>query len=282
MLFYFSLPCQRTPIVFSFKPLGCRRTYISYIKPFQLEILISSIGGILQMQGYTEMFFDLVFGFVALFAITKILGKTQISQITAFDFISAVVLGELVGNALYDDKIGIPQIAFVVFVWGGLMYITEFITQRYKRSRQLLEGNPVIVIYNGKFVRDEMKKNKLDINQLKHMLRAKDVFSIEEVEYAILEMDGTVSVLKKSDFQIPTRKDMKFSPVKTALPVTLISDGEIIYDNLREKNLTEAWLMEQLDKRNYKLKDIFLAEYEKGKDLQLYPIFNRNHKRWDV
>lgn len=247
-----------------------------------MEILSSLTGGILQMQGFTEMFFDLVFGFVALFALTKILGRTQISQITAFDFISAIVLGELIGNALYDDNIGIPQIFFVVVVWGGLMYVTEFITQRYKRSRHLLEGNPVIVIYNGKFVRDEMKKNKLDINQLKHMLRAKDVFSIEEVEYAILEMDGTVSVLKKSDFQIPTRKDMKFSPVKTALPVTLISDGEIIYDNLREKNLTEAWLMEQLDKRNYKLKDIFLAEYEKGKDLQLYPIFNRNHKRWDV
>lgn len=247
-----------------------------------MEILSSLTGGILQMQGFTEMFFDLVFGFVALFALTKILGRTQISQITAFDFISAIILGELIGNALYDDKIGIPQVAFVVFVWGGLMYITEFITQRYKRSRYLLEGSPVIVIYNGKFVRDEMKKNKLDINQLKHMLRAKDVFSIEEVEYAILETDGTVSVLKKSDFQTPTRKDMKFSPEKTALPTTLVSDGEIIYDNLREKNLTEAWLMEELNKQNYKLKDIFLAEYEKGKELQLYPIFNRNHKKWDV
>src|SRR5690625_2253309 len=139
------------------------------------------------MSSYAEMFFDLVFGFFSLFALTKILGKTQISQITAFDFISAIVLGELIGNALFDDKIGIPHIGFVVIVWGGLMYTTEYITQRFKGSRYLLEGSPEIVIYNGKLIRDVMKKNKLDVNQLKHMLRAKDIFSMDQVEYAILE-----------------------------------------------------------------------------------------------
>lgn len=234
------------------------------------------------MQGFPEMFFDLIFGFFALFILTKILGKTQISQITAFDFISAIVLGELLGNALYDEKIGIPQIAFVVTIWGGLMYTTELITQKFKRSRHLLEGSPVIIIKNGKLVRDEMKKNKLDVNQLKHMLRSKDVFSLDEVEYAILETDGTISVLRKSEFQTPTRKDLKLAPEPVRLPITLINDGEIIYDNLREKNLTEEWLLNELEKQNYKLEDIFHAEYEKDKELQIYPIVNRNHQKWDV
>lgn len=234
------------------------------------------------MQGFPEMFFDLIFGFFALFILTKILGKTQISQITAFDFISAIVLGELLGNALYDEKIGIPQIAFVVTIWGGLMYTTELITQKFKRSRHLLEGSPVIIIKNGKLVRDEMKKNKLDVNQLKHMLRSKDVFSLDEVEYAILETDGTISVLRKSEFQTPTRKDLKLAPEPVRLPITLINDGEIIYDNLREKNLTEEWLLNELEKQNYKLEDIFHAEYEKDKELQIYPIVNRNHQKWGV
>ena len=234
------------------------------------------------MQGFPEMFFDLIFGFFSLFILTKILGKTQISQITAFDFISAIVLGELLGNALYDEKIGIPQIAFVVTIWGGLMYTTELITQKFKRSRHLLEGSPVIIIKNGKLVRDEMKKNKLDVNQLKHMLRSKDVFSLDEVEYAILETNGTISVLRKSEFQTPTRKDLKLAPEPIRLPITLINDGEIIYDNLREKNLTEEWLLNELEKQNYKLEDIFHAEYEKDKELQIYPIVNRNHQKWDV
>lgn len=234
------------------------------------------------MQGYLEMFVDLIFGFAALFILTKVLGRTQISQITAFDFISAIVLGELIGNALYDDKIGILQIGFVVLVWGGLMYITEYITQKYKRSRYLLEGSPVIVIYNGKFVRDEMKKNKLDVNQLRHMLRKKDIFSVDEVEYAVLETDGTISVLKKSDYQSPTRKDMKLASQPTRLPISLISDGEILYDNLRERNLTEEWLIQEIKEQNYELQDIFLAEYEKDEKLKIYPIINRDHKKWDV
>lgn len=234
------------------------------------------------MHSFMSMFFDLLFGFFALFVLTKILGKTQISQLTAFDFISAIVLGELLGNALYDEQIGIPQIAFVVAVWGGLMYITEYITQRFKGSRHLLEGSPAIVIKNGKLIRDEMKKNKLDVNQLKHMLRAKDVFSLDEVEYAILETNGTISILKKADFQTPTRKDMKLAPQPVHLPTTLINDGEIIYDNLREKNLTKEWLLEELEKQNMKLEDVFHAEYEKGKELQIYPVYNRNHEKWDV
>lgn len=234
------------------------------------------------MQGYLEMFFDLVFGFFALFALTKVLGKTQISQITAFDFISAIVLGELIGNALYDDKIGIPQIGYVVIIWGGLMYTTEYITQRFKGSRHLLEGSPAIIIHNGKLIRDVMKKNKLDVNQLKHMLRTKDVFSMDEVEYAILETNGTVSVLRKSDYQPPTRKDMKLTARPVQLPITLINDGEIIYDNLKERNLTEEWLLEELRKQDYKLEDVFHAEYKKGEDIQIYPIHNRNHQKWDV
>lgn len=233
------------------------------------------------MNSYFSMFTDIVFGFIALFTLTKILGKTQISQITAFDFVSALILGELLGNALFDEKAGIPEIAFVVFIWGSLMYITEFITQKYKGSRSFIEGSPAIIMYNGKLIRDVMKKNKLDVNQLQHMLRAKDIFSLDEVEYAVLETDGTISVLKKPDYQAPTKKDMKIKTEQQKMPITLVNDGEIIYDNLREKNLTESWLMEELEKQGYSdLQEIFHVEYEKGKDLLIFPEINRNHKRW--
>ena len=234
------------------------------------------------MQEYTQMLTDIIFGFFALFVITKVLGKTQISQITTFDFISALVLGELVGNALFDEKAGIPEMAFVVFIWGSLMYIIEWTTQKFKGTRYLLEGSPSIVIYNGKLIRDEMKKSKLDINQLRHLLREKDVFAINEVEYAIMETDGTVSVLKKSEYQTPTRKDLKLANQEVKLSAILINDGEIIEDNLREKNLTEEWLMEQLQEQGYAtIEDVFYAEYTKGEDLYILPFVNRNHKKWD-
>jgi len=234
------------------------------------------------MEHYLQMFSDLVFGFVALFTITKVLGKTQISQITPFDFISSLLLGELVGNALFDDEAGIPEIAFVVLIWGILMYLTEIITQKFKRTRYFVEGSPSIVIKNGKLIRDEMKKNSLDINQLQHLLRDKDVFSLQEVAYGILETNGTMSVLRTSDSQAPTRKDLKLSPQSVHLSTTLINDGEIIYDNLKEKNLNEEWLYEQLKEQGYDhAEDVFYAEYTKDQPLFLLPYVNRDHQKWE-
>lgn len=228
------------------------------------------------MGHYFPMLYETLFGFAALFLLTKLLGKTSISQLTAFDFISSLILGELVGNALFDKEAGITEIGFVIVLWGGLLYLTEIITQKFKRTRALIEGSPAIIIYNGQLIRDTMKKNKLDINQLQNLLRAKDAFSIQEVEYAILETNGTVSVLKKSAFQHPTNLDMNMAPKDVQLSTTLINDGEIIYDNLAERQLTEAWLQEELSKQGFAtVEDVFYAEYIKDKKLYVLPFVNR-------
>jgi uncharacterized membrane protein YcaP (DUF421 family) len=243
-------------------------------------VILMDERGRCNVLSYWNIFIESIFGFFILYVLTKVLGKSQISQITPFDFISAIILGELVGSALFEEKAGVLHIAFIVFIWGGLIYSVEIITQKFKRTRYLLEGSPEIVIRKGKLIRDVMAKNKLDINQLQHLLREKDVFSIKEVEYAILETNGAISVLKKSDYQTPNRKDMKLAPQPVQLSTTLINDGEIIYDNLEEKNLTEEWLIEQLKEQGYDdVKDVFYAEYMKDEDLLVLPFVNRKHKK---
>jgi len=225
------------------------------------------------VDGYFHIFIDTTFGFFALFILTKVLGKTQISQLTAFDFISAVILGELVGNALFDEKTGIAKMAFVITLWGVLLYSVEMIVQKFKGSRYYLSGKPSLVIHKGNIIRDEMKKNKIDVDELKHLLRAKDVFSVQEVEYAILETDGKVSVMKKPAFQTPNKKDLNVYPEENYLPFTLISDGEIIEDNVKEAGLDKEWLHEELRRQNYnRVEDVFYAEYTKGKKLFLLPF----------
>ena len=196
------------------------------------------------------------------------LGKTQITQITTFDFVSVLVLGELVGNAMYDTETGIKEIMYSILVWGGLIYITEFITQKFRKTRQLLEGKPSIVINKGKIDFKELQKNHLDINQLQHLLRAKDVFSIAECAYAILETDGTISVLKKSAYRNPTKQDMNLSLEITALPISVILDGEIIKENLPRIGWNEEQLMQELKKQNVQSpKDILYAEWQEGSPL---------------
>ena len=130
------------------------------------------------MGNMLPMLYETVFGIFALFLLTKLLGKTQISQLTAFDFIAAIVLGELVGNALFDKKAGLFDIAYVIFLWGIILYIIEIITQKFKRSRFILEGKPSLIIHKGHLIYEEMRKNKIDIGELQHLLRMKDAVEI--------------------------------------------------------------------------------------------------------
>ncbi|RBP92160.1 uncharacterized membrane protein YcaP (DUF421 family) [Cytobacillus firmus] len=219
---------------------------------------------------YLHIINVLVIGYIFLFIMAKLLGKTQITQITPFDFISAIVLGELVGNALYDQETGIPEIFFAVAVWGTLIYATEILTQKFKRARKLLEGEPSIVIKKGRIVYEELKKNHLDLNQLQHLLRSKDVFSIRECEYAILETDGTVSALKKPLYSTPTIRDLKLPKNKIELPVTLILDGEVIWDNLKSINWDETNLIHEIKSNGANnVKDVLYAEWKKGEALHV-------------
>ncbi|WP_163537050.1 DUF421 domain-containing protein [Gracilibacillus sp. YIM 98692] len=222
------------------------------------------------MNDAGSIFIETIFGFALLFVLTKFLGKTQIRQLTAFDFISALILGELVGNALYDDEVGLFHIGFAILIWGLLLYLTELATQKFKKSRSILEGRPSIVIHKGKLQREEMRKGKLDMNQLLHLLRSKDVFSVQEVDYAILETDGTVSVLRKTQYQTPHKKDFNMPLEGIVMPFMLINDGEVIYDNLREIGYDKNWLMSELRKQEVKsIKEVFYAEYATNEGLYI-------------
>lgn len=231
------------------------------------------------MDNMLPMLYETLFGILALFILTKILGRRQISQLTAFDFIAAVVLGELVGNALFDKEAGIFEIGYVIFLWGSILYLIEMITQKFKRSRFLLEGKPSLMIHNGDIIYEELRKNKIDINELQHLLRMKDVFAIQEVEYAVLETDGTLSVLKKSAYQTPNKKDLSLPQSEPQIAMSLVIDGEIIKDNLDEINQTEEWLLDKLKKQDYDdIRTVFYAEWIEDKKLFIQPYTKIKHK----
>ncbi|HLR15342.1 MAG TPA: DUF421 domain-containing protein [Bacillota bacterium] len=232
------------------------------------------------MNNMLPMLYETIFGFTALFLLTKVLGKTQISQLTAFDFIAALVLGELVGNALFDEKAGVLDIGYVIFLWGSLLFIVEIITQKFKGSRFLLEGKPSMIIYEGKFVYEEMRKNKVDVEEIQHLLRMKDIFSVQEVEYAILETNGDVSVLKKAAFQTPTISDLQVKQKKPEIAMTIITDGELIEDNLAEADLTREWVEKEVQKQYMDhIHEVFYAEY-KDEKLYVLPYYKIKEKHF--
>lgn len=207
---------------------------------------------------------ELVVGFFVLLIAAKLLGKTQISQLTPFDFVSAIVLGELVGNAIYDSDVKVWSILYAVFVWVILIYTIEIITQKWRKTRSVFEGNPSVIIRNGYIDRKQLNVNQLDINQLLQMLREqKDIFSIREVEYMILEPNGQISVLKKPKYASPTVEDLSLKQKAVYLPISLISDGEVVKDNLKEAGFDEDWLFKQIQRRGItRFKDVLYAEWK--------------------
>lgn len=222
---------------------------------------------------YLYIFVELGIGLIVLFAMTKLIGKTQISQITPFEFISALVLGELVGNAIYDKEVSVLQILFAVIVWAALLVGIEWIEMKFLKLRGFLEGNPSIVVRHGMIDKKELKKNKMTINQLQNMLRQKNVFSFREVEYAILESNGMLTVLKKPEYDVPVRRDLGLTSRKVALPVTLINDGVVLEDNLKKSGYNMTWLEKQLRAQGYdKPEQVFYAEWDEERGMHIVPM----------
>ncbi|MEC5423883.1 DUF421 domain-containing protein [Virgibacillus sp. C22-A2] len=195
---------------------------------------------------FIEISLKVIIGFFLLFLITKILGKTTIIQLTPFDFVSAIVLSELLGNGIYEQKVNIIYIVYAVFLWGILMIFMEKLLLKFKGIRGFLEGKPSIIIRDGKIDRYQLKKNRMNINQLLSLLRQSEIFSIREVAYAILESNGSISILKKNKYRKVTMQDLQLPDQPVFLSTTLIIDGEVVEDNIKDLGFDKNWLHNQL------------------------------------
>ncbi|PRX28030.1 uncharacterized membrane protein YcaP (DUF421 family) [Orenia metallireducens] len=216
---------------------------------------------------------DLLIGFIALFLLTKLLGRRQIRQLTAFDFIFSIVLGELLGNAIYDPEVNFLYILYTLSLWGLLMFGVQLIEQKSIKLRKFISGNPAMVIREGQIDYKKLKETRMNITQLRSLLRQESVFSLKEVEYAILETDGELSVLKKSDHEQVTRKDLNIPGKSVKLPIILISDGQVLWQNIHKHNLTKKWLEQELLNNNiHRFDDVLYAEWSEGEELYVIPF----------
>jgi uncharacterized membrane protein YcaP (DUF421 family) len=151
------------------------------------------------------------FSFLFIFIITRILGKKHMGQLTFFDYITGIALGSMIADTTNIDKSTSIDNFIAIATWAVLTMIIGFITMKIPGLRAVLDGEPSILIKKGKIQYKELQKIKLNIDDLTMLLRRKDVFSIKEVLYAILEPDGKISILKKESDKNITKKDTVFS-----------------------------------------------------------------------
>ena len=216
----------------------------------------------------------MILGFTAMLVSVKIIGKRQFQQISPFDFISAIVFGEFLGNALYDNEITVLNVLYSIAVWTLLIYIIEKLSQKSFRFRRVVEGSPTLIINKGNIDYHVMKKERLDFVELLSLLRDRNVFSVSEVEYAILEHNGMISVIKKSQYDQATRVDLKLNTQQADLPLPVIIEGRVLLYNLHKAGHDENWLNSELAKMRVRhLKDVLYAEWAEsiGLHIQLHP-----------
>jgi uncharacterized membrane protein YcaP (DUF421 family) len=224
-----------------------------------------------------ELAVRIILSFLVLFTVTRITGRKEISQLTFFNFVSAITIGTIGGSLVTSADLSILNGVLALVGWGALTIVMGFIDIKSKKARKLLEGDPLIVIKKGMIMEQSLRKARLDIDELNVMLREKNVFSITDVDYAILETDGKLSVMKKENKQPLTRSDLRINNSKEQiipLSTEVVSDGIINKKNLSELNLDEKWLEQELQKSGIQsVSDVFYAEIQK--DGTLY-IDNRN------
>jgi uncharacterized membrane protein YcaP (DUF421 family) len=214
------------------------------------------------MHSFFSIAIELSVGLFALLILTKVMGRASLSESTPFDFISMIVVGDFVSDAIYDPETHIFKVIFAILFWGVLIYIIDIVTLKFHQTRGFFESQPALVINKGKIDRNVLKKNRVDMNHLQMLLRDRDIFSFREIEFAILEPNGKVSVIRKPEYETTKRGDLDLANRSVSVPITLISDGVIINRNLDRFGKTEQWLISELKKQSIEdPKKVMIAEW---------------------
>lgn len=209
---------------------------------------------------WTIIFRTVLFYFLVVIAY-KIMGKREVGELGVFDFIISMLISQLIAICIenYKDSIWFVIVPTLILVLFQIVF--SFLSLKSNKFRDILDGKESVIISNGKLNFSEMKKQKYNLNDLLLQLRDKGIRTIEEVDYAILETNGKLSVFQKQDDN------------NNVFPLPLVLDGVIEENNLKFINKTRKWLNNELNKKKINLDNIFYAFY---KDDDIYVIENEN------
>ncbi|MGG4146042.1 DUF421 domain-containing protein [Paenibacillus algorifonticola] len=213
---------------------------------------------------YGEILFRTATSFVVLLVLTRLLGKKQVGHLTFFNYVTGITFGSTTAEIIVNRQITLLQGISSLVLWSLLAFIIALTGLHSVKAREILDGQPTILIKKGEILEKTLTKQHLNIDDLIMLLRNKDVFSPEEVEFAILEPDGKLSVLRKEELLPATKKDIKaaLTPIQR-IPTELIIDGKIVEKNLVKMDVSFAWLNQQLKKASiHSLDQVFYAELQ--------------------
>jgi uncharacterized membrane protein YcaP (DUF421 family) len=206
----------------------------------------------------------------ALFIIAKVMGHKQMSQLDFFDYISGITIGSIAAELATElEEPFKPLIAIVVY--GVITVIISAVTTKFPKTRKFFNGTPTIIMNNGKLYRKNMKKAKLDLSEFMVMCRQEGYFNLSDIQTAIFEFNGKLTILPISTKRPLNPEDMNLTPQTEYINTEVIMDGRILEENLKRMELDANWLQKQIKEQGFKNeKEIFLGICDQNKQLSLY------------
>lgn len=212
-----------------------------------------------------------VFSLITLFLITKMIGKRQVSELSLFDYVISISIGNFAAEMTMNLDSQVLNGFVSVLIFGLIATIVGILTTKSILLRRFLMGTPTIIIQDGKFVVKNLKKIKFDMNDFLETARSAGYFDVSQIKYAIMEANGKVSFLPKEEYQQVTVKDMNLKPSKQGLCSNVIIDGKIMINNLKNINKDIKWLNKELELKGCNdYKNILLATVDINEKLMIF------------
>ncbi|GAF66788.1 hypothetical protein BTS2_3692 [Bacillus sp. TS-2] len=208
--------------------------------------------------------------YLYIFMIVKILGQRSMGSIDPLDFIFGVVIGDILGEPLTDGELPLTGPFAAAATIGCIHLSLSFIALKTPRFRRVIENEPLIIMKHGIILHEQLKKSKVTLESLLMGLRLNNVSDLTEVDYAIIEMNGQISVIKKDQYNPVTLNDMKQEKASSGYPKILIEDGMLVMRNI-EKITTVEHVKEILHKKGYTYRDIFMMSMNEAGQVYISP-----------
>lgn len=203
-----------------------------------------------------------VFILIILFAITKWLGKRQISQLSFFEYIAGMTIGDIAAQVSTGLDSKFFHGVFAILIFAVVPFFTGILSLKNKTARDFFEGKSTVLIKDGKVLEDNLNKEKYTSDELLELLRGKNAFSVADVEFAVLEPSGELNVLLKKDRQPLTAKDVGLKVPNEKEPQTVIMDGNVLDEPLSSSGHNRAWLHSELEKLGVVIENVFLGQVD--------------------
>lgn len=209
---------------------------------------------------------------VTLFIVTKIMGHKQVAQLNFFDYINGITIGSIAAELATELETPFkPLIAMIIY--GGASFFLSLIMHKFPRSRKYINGTPTILMNNGKLYRKNMKKSKVDLSEFMVMCREQGYFNINDIQTAIFEYDGKLTILPVSTNRPVTPSDINLNPQQEHILTEVIMDGRILEGNLKRLGVDLTWLEKQMKAQGFhNAKEIYLGLCDNNKQLSLFGL----------